>query len=195
MKISTVKLVKKIRIQADIPARGPAEVCFVGRSNVGKSSAMNTLVGRHVLSPVSKNPGRTRQLLYYLINEKFYFVDLPGYGFARRNQADRDRWHALLDAYLARDTNPKGIIHILDIRHDPSELDMEMISWLAESGKPTLILLTKADKLSKGKIKTRVLQIAHDIPGIDPGSLISFSAKTGDGKKDVWGAISSLLRI
>jgi GTP-binding protein len=195
LKIHTIKLVRKIRNPADIPSGGLREIAFVGRSNVGKSSALNCLVGRNVLSPVSKSPGRTRELLYFLINEKFLFVDLPGYGYARRSEEEKDRWRDLIEAYLAREDNPKGIVQILDIRHDPSDLDGQMISWLQESGKPTLFLLTKSDKLSRGRVSSRVKLIAQALGTDDHGNILSFSAKSGSGKKDAWGAISTLLGI
>ena len=193
MKILTVRLVKKVRYPADIPSGNYPEISFVGRSNVGKSSALNCLVGRNVLSPVSKSPGRTRELLYFLVNEKFYLVDLPGYGYAQRSERDKERWKELLEVYLSGSINLKGIVQILDIRHDPSTLDMQMLSWLGESGKPTLFLLTKSDKLSRNQIPRRVKAIARTLEVTDDSSLITFSARTGAGKKNVWGAIKDLL--
>jgi len=193
LKIFSVKLVKKVRNPDDIPSGDYPEISFVGRSNVGKSSALNCLIGRNVLSPVSKSPGRTRELLYFLVNEKFYFVDLPGYGYAQRNVKDRERWKKLVEAYLSRSSNPKGIVQILDIRHEPSTLDMQMLSWLSESGKPTLFLLTKTDKISRSRITPRIKAITQALNVSDDSNLIAFSAKTGAGKKDVWGAITGLL--
>jgi GTP-binding protein len=194
LKITAIQLSKKIHRKEEIPFHGPREICFVGRSNVGKSSALNTLLGRKVLSPVSKAPGRTRALLYYLINEKFFFVDMPGYGFARRSDEEMERWKELLEAYLSRKDNPRGIVHILDIRHEPSALDRQMFAWLSGSGKPVLFLLTKSDKLSKGKAASRTKQIIRDLPGADEKNVITFSAVTGLGRNEVWGAISGLLR-
>lgn len=193
MKLHSVKLVSRVYRPEEIPTRGFREISFVGRSNVGKSSALNNLLGRKALSPVSKSPGRTREILYFLVNEAFYFVDLPGYGYAHRSRKEREKWLQLMRAYLARKENPKGIVHILDIRHDPSALDLEMISWLSESARPTLFLLTKSDKLSSGKVAARVRRIARELGQSDEDNLISFSAKTGAGKREVWGAISELL--
>jgi len=185
--------VKKVRYPDDIPKGDYPEISFVGRSNVGKSSALNCLIGRNMLSPVSKSPGRTRQLLYFLVNEKFYLVDLPGYGYAQRSQKDRERWQELVEVYLSRRDNPRGIVQILDIRHEPSTLDMQMLSRLGESGKPTLFLLTKSDKLSKNRIPPRVKAISQTLGVSDDSSMITFSARTGAGKKEVWGAITGLL--
>jgi len=193
LKILTVELVKKVRYPDDIPKGDYPEISFVGRSNVGKSSALNCLVGRNVLSPVSKSPGRTRHLLYFLVNEKFYLVDLPGYGYAQRDEKDRERWQELVEVYLSRRDNPRGIVQILDIRHEPSTLDMQMLSRLGESGKPTLFLLTKSDKLSKNRILPRVKVISQTLGVSDDSSMITFSARTGAGKKEVWGAITGLL--
>jgi GTP-binding protein len=195
LNVTTIELVKKIRKVEDVPDRGLQEISFIGRSNVGKSSALNSLIGRKTLSPVSKSPGRTRELLYFLINDRFFFVDLPGYGFAQRRRQEKELWKELIEVYLSREGNPKGIVHILDIRHEPSALDMQMISWLAESGKPTLFLLTKADKLSRGRAVSRAREISRMIAGTDEASLITFSAKTGQGKKEVWGAITELLNL
>lgn len=193
MKVLTVELAKKVRYPADIPKGDYPEISFIGRSNVGKSSALNCLIGRNMLSPVSKNPGRTRELLYFFVNEKFYLVDLPGYGYAQRSLKDRQRWQELVEAYLSRRENPRGIVQILDIRHEPSPLDMQMLSWLGESGKPTLFLLTKSDKISKNQIPSKVKVISSTLGVPDDSSVITFSTRTGAGKKEVWGAISGLL--
>lgn len=194
MKIATIELTRKVRRLDDLPDQHLPEIAFAGRSNVGKSSAINSLLGRQVISPVSKNPGRTREILYFLINGKFFFVDLPGYGYARRSEREISHWRRLIDAYLARESNPRGIVHILDIRHDLSSLDSQLIEWLAGKGTSTLFLLTKADKLSRGRISSRQKDLCRQLGAESGDNVVTFSARSGQGRSEAWSAIDSLLR-
>ncbi|MDR2111884.1 MAG: ribosome biogenesis GTP-binding protein YihA/YsxC [Candidatus Accumulibacter sp.] len=134
---------------ADLPADSVAEVAFAGRSNVGKSSAINTLAGHTRLAFVSKTPGRTRQLNYFRLGEGRYWVDLPGYGFARAPAEIRDQWEGLLAPYLTRRPALAGLVLIMDCRHPLTELDAQMIDWFGQTGKPIHVLLSKADKLTR----------------------------------------------
>lgn len=193
MKILSVEFAKRVRRIEDIPSHRLPEIAFAGRSNVGKSSALNTLLGAKALSPVSKSPGRTRELLYFLVNGRFYFVDLPGYGYAKESQKEREMWRRLIRAYLDREDNPRGIVHLIDIRQGPTPLDMQMIEWLAASGKPALFLVTKADKLPRGRACERMREATRDFSPEDGTNVIEFSAKTGVGKSEAWSAIEGLL--
>jgi GTP-binding protein len=132
---------------ADLPPPGPAEVAFAGRSNVGKSSAINALTGRRALARTSKTPGRTQTINFYSLGDDARFVDLPGYGYARVPQSMRDAWRELVGAYLRSAQTLVGVVIIMDARHPMTPLDMQLIEWLGEM--PRLVLLSKADKLSR----------------------------------------------
>ncbi|HUQ76456.1 MAG TPA: ribosome biogenesis GTP-binding protein YihA/YsxC [Burkholderiales bacterium] len=132
---------------ADLPPPGPAEVAFAGRSNVGKSSAINALTGRRALARTSKTPGRTQTINFYSLGDDARFVDLPGYGFARVPQSMRDAWRELVGAYLRSAQTLVGVVIIMDARHPLTPLDMQLIAWLGEM--PRHVLLSKADKLSR----------------------------------------------
>jgi GTP-binding protein len=184
---------KRVRRIGDIPSHTYPEIAFSGRSNVGKSSALNALLGTGSVSPVSKDPGRTRELFYFLVNERFCFVDLPGYGYAKQSQAARENWRKLVEAYLMREENPKGIVQMIDIRQGPTELDRQMITWLGASGKPALFLVTKSDRLPRGQSIERMRVISRELSPDDGSNVIMFSAKTGSGKKEAWSALESFL--
>ncbi len=194
MKITSIELTRRARRIEDLPDQKLPEIAFAGRSNVGKSSAINCLLGRQVLSPVSKSPGRTREILYFLLNRRFFFVDLPGYGYAKRSRRETEHWRRLIEAYFSRDANPRGIVHILDIRHDVSHLDRQLIDWLAGQGVATLFLLTKSDKLSKGRVASRQQALCRQLGTGSAENVITFSARTGLGKSETWSAVDSLVR-
>ncbi|GAB4372953.1 MAG: hypothetical protein Kow0062_09700 [Acidobacteriota bacterium] len=153
----------------------------MGRSNVGKSSALNRLLGRPGLARVSKAPGRTRAIHFYLVDERAWIVDLPGYGYARVSREMRRSWQALVDAYLDRPGQPRLAIHLVDIRHDPTPLDRQLAEALRVRGIPTLVVLTKADKVS-GSASSRARARTARILGLeaDAGPLVT-SARTGAG--------------
>ncbi len=161
------------------------EIAFGGRSNVGKSSLINTLTNRKKLAQISKTPGKTRNLNYYLIEEKLFFVDLPGYGYAKAAETERLRWSNLVDDYLNRSRELCGVVSLLDIRHDPTELDLQMADWTHQTGKPALFVVTKSDKLSRLQQKLRREKIAAMLPLDDDHRLTTFSAVTKEGKADI----------
>ena len=152
---------------ADLPPPGPPEIAFAGRSNVGKSSAINALAGRRMLARTSKTPGRTQTINFYALGEGARLVDLPGYGYARVPQALREQWRHLVDGYLRRSADTlAGVVLVMDARHPLTPLDMQLIEWLGEL--PLLVLLTKADKLGRGaqiallaEIRRRIAR--HDV--------------------------------
>lgn len=161
------------------------EVAFGGRSNVGKSSLINVLTGRKKLAQISKTPGKTRNLNYYLIDDRLFFVDLPGYGYAKAAQVERLRWSNLVDDYLNRSRQLCGVISLLDIRREPTDLDLQMADWICQAGKPALFVLTKADKLSRSQQKTQREKIASTLPLDDDRRLATFSAVTKEGKPEI----------
>jgi GTP-binding protein len=168
------------------------EVAFAGRSNVGKSSLLNRLVGRKKLARVSNTPGRTREVNFFKVNGTFVLVDLPGYGYARVSKDQRAAWRPLIESYLSGSPQLRGIVHLLDARHDPTPEDVEMLNFLAELGVPTIIVLTKIDKLTAAQSATRVRGIALALE-LDPEQVIPFSATTGLGRDDLAEAMESLL--
>ncbi|MGE5236852.1 MAG: ribosome biogenesis GTP-binding protein YihA/YsxC [Acidobacteriota bacterium] len=172
------------------PAQPFPQVAFAGRSNVGKSSLLNTLFGR-TLAGVSKDPGKTRTLNYYLVNRRLYFVDLPGYGYAKVARSERERWDERITAFLVGEPRLRLVIGLVDPRIDTSPLDVGLASFVAASGKPLLVVLTKADKLSAGALARAAARVTRDLALVSKP--LRFSAHTGAGKKDILAAIADVL--
>ena len=168
------------------------EVAFAGRSNVGKSSLLNRLVHRKKLARVSNTPGRTREINFFKINDAFVFVDLPGYGYARVSKERRAEWRPLIESYLRRSPQLRGIVQLLDVRHDPTADDRLMLDFLSELGVPTIVVLTKIDKLTTAQRKKRLHELSVQL-GLDEEQVIVFSAVTGEGRDELAEAIDSLL--
>ena len=170
------------------PASDLPEVAFVGRSNVGKSSLLNRLVRRKAFARVSRTPGRTREINFFRVNGEFVFVDLPGYGYARVSKDRRAEWKPLIEAYLTSTRQLRGIVLLLDARRDPSDDDREMMDFLAEVGVPTMIVVTKTDKLAARAIEARIREIARAL-SVEVDQVIGFSAVTGAGRDDLAEAV------
>lgn len=168
-------------MEGDLP-----EVSFLGRSNVGKSSLLNSLLDRKKLARTSNTPGRTQSINYFLINESFYFVDLPGYGFAKVPKKVRLDWGKMAEEYLANRTQLVLSIQLVDARHSPTTLDRQLFEWLTFHRKNTLVVATKADKLSNNKLNKSLDKIRELLPGC---KVLPYSSVTGKGKSSVWGAI------
>lgn len=175
------------RPPADLP-----EIAFSGRSNVGKSSLLNTLLRRRAFARVSKTPGRTREINFFKINNAFTLVDLPGYGYAKVSKERKEVWGGLIDDYLRNSPALRGVVQLLDIRRDPSDDDKQMLDFLAELERPTIVTLTKADKLSKSAVAERANKIARQLL-LDPEQVIVFSSHTGLGRDELAEAVSSLM--
>jgi GTP-binding protein len=174
-----------------LPGDGLPEVAFLGRSNVGKSSLINKLCGRRSLARTSATPGKTRELNYYLINGGFYFVDLPGYGYARLPEQIRSSWGALIEQYLKGRDPLTLVVQLVDARHDPTELDMLMVGWLDYYAIPFVVTLTKADKLPQSKMPRLVDAVRRQFDRFRTcAGVIPFSSITGVGKTDVLNAIA-----
>ena len=168
------------------------EICFIGRSNVGKSSLINTLVNQKRLVKKSSTPGCTKLINFFLINNEFYFVDLPGYGYAKVPKTVKKKLGNILENYLIKRENLSGIITILDIRRIPDEKEINLINWVNDLGLPQILIITKADKLSKIKQKNQFIKIANTL-SVDPKNLILFSAKNRLGKDILLEKIEELL--
>ncbi|NVM57131.1 MAG: YihA family ribosome biogenesis GTP-binding protein [Desulfobacterales bacterium] len=174
------------------PSPNRPEVAFGGRSNVGKSSLINTLLGRKNLVKTSSTPGRTQTINFFLINDSFYFVDLPGYGYAKAPVEVRKKWGPMVEKYLNGRQNLCAVVVILDVRRMPNQADHDLLGWLAHYNIPEIVVLTKADKLKKNKQAQQRTLIAEELSK-DPSSLILFSAATGLGKQQLWKAVEARL--
>jgi GTP-binding protein len=186
MRITSAEFVLGAVSLRQLPKNGMKEVAFLGRSNVGKSSLINKLCARKSLARSSSEPGKTRELNYYLINKEFYFVDLPGYGYAKVPEQIRSSWGKLIEQYLKTRTQLSLVVQLVDARHDPTELDMMMVGWLDYYDIPFLVAMTKADKLPVSKMP-KYLAVAKENFGryARCRDVIPFSAISGMGKADV----------
>lgn len=166
------------------------QIAFGGRSNVGKSTLINTILGQKGLAKTSSTPGRTQALNFFEIDERYYFVDLPGYGFAKAPLKVKEAWGRLVDSYLTECDSLAGVISLWDARHDPSKQDLEFLGWLRERDLPFLIVLTKADKLKRGQQAKLAKEIAARY-GVEP---LLFSSIAGTGKRELWRWIENTLK-
>ncbi|MBI5417935.1 YihA family ribosome biogenesis GTP-binding protein [Candidatus Poribacteria bacterium] len=175
--------------KSQFPKDNLPEIAFVGRSNVGKSSLINCLTNRKKLAYVSNTPGKTKVINYFVIDKKIYFVDLPGYGFAKVPFEVKKHWRDLIELYLSENKNLKLVILIIDIRHKPSEDDLLMKQWLDEYNVSTIIVANKKDKLSNNEKAQSLAQIKKSFNDNDI-EILPFSGKTGDGKSELWERIN-----
>lgn len=166
------------------------EIAFLGRSNVGKSSLLNSLLQRKGLARTSNTPGRTQSINFFLVNESFYFVDLPGYGYAKVSKAMRSDWGKMAEEYLAEREQLVLSIHLIDSRHKPTELDRQLHEWLVYNQKNHIIVATKADKLSNNKLNKSLLLLKDEMP---ESEIIAYSALTGKGRDALWREIGNAL--
>ena len=180
---------------APVPGDLP-QVAFSGRSNVGKSSLINVLLRRtrKKLARVSATPGKTRSLNFYLVNDLFFLVDLPGFGFARVSSRVRRSWKALVEDYLVGEPKLRGVVHLVDARHDPTITDLEMVEFLATRGLPALVVLTKMDKLKRMARESAVAGAAERL-NLDEDQVLGFSSKTSEGREELLTALDDLIGV
>jgi len=190
MKIRSAVHVTTAVKQNQYPEADKPEVAFAGRSNVGKSSMINSLANRKRLAYVGATPGKTRQLNFFLINDEIQLVDLPGYGYAKVPKAERKSWGALANTYLKNRKTLKLIVHLVDIRHKPTEQDREMTEWFKESGIPFAVCAVKCDKIPKGKYRKHVKQIIDTLELPEDTPLVIFSSASGEGVDYLWEIIN-----
>ncbi len=195
MLVKTARFIKSAVEMTDWPTGGEPEVTFVGRSNVGKSSLINSLVGRKDLARTSNTPGRTQLINFFSVNETIRFVDLPGYGFSRTPASVKRGWGPMIERYLLERENLKLVILLLDARRMPSEQDISIAAWLKTHDLPTLYVLTKIDKLSGNELARQLRLLADGWQLINNHNLICFSARTGAGKEILWREIEKHLLL
>lgn len=194
MLIKTASLETVAYREKDLPLDGLPEIAFLGRSNVGKSSLINRLLGRKKLAYTSSTPGKTRALYFYRINDAFYFVDLPGYGYAKAGKEEQRAWAALIESYLENRKPLCGAVHIVDCRHRPTADDLLMSGWLRFHHLATVTVASKSDKLSRGALAKQLPEIKARLELGTADQLLSFSARTGEGKERLWSALLVLLK-
>jgi GTP-binding protein len=190
MKITSAEFLKSSFQETDWPIEALPEIAFMGRSNVGKSSLINSLLAVRGLARTSSTPGRTQSLNFFLINGRFRFVDLPGFGYARVPKAIKQSWGEMVSSYLAKREQLVLSIHIVDSRHEPTKLDLQLHEWLEHSARPRLIVATKSDKLSNNELKQSLGRVKRVFTR---EGVVAFSARTGRGGNEVWRAIESAL--
>ena len=180
----------KFEVSAIKPEQYPSidvpEVAFVGRSNVGKSSTINALLNRKNLARVGRAPGKTREINFYNIDNKMYFVDLPGYGYAKVSKSQKSSWREIIETYLYSRNQLKLILMLEDIRHVPTEDDIIMYEWIKSRKLPHFIIATKADKITRSQINSRLRDIKSTLDLEDKIALIPFSSETKQGRDEVW---------
>lgn len=195
MDIKTAVFLKSSPDLRQCPVSELSEFAFIGRSNVGKSSLINMLAGRKGLAKVSATPGKTRLINFFLINEAWHLVDLPGYGFAKVSKEARNKLEKMIENYLLRRDNLRIVFVLVDSRHEPQRIDVDFMTWLVKNNLPFVILFTKTDKLTKNQLnasKTKYLSSITRAMQIQP-EIVLTSSETGLGKDDVLNLISDLL--
>lgn len=193
MKVVTAQFVKSALRQEDYPKDRRPEIAFVGRSNVGKSSLLNGLLRRKGLAKTSATPGKTQTINFFDINGKIYFVDLPGYGFAKVPKALKDEWNRVMTEYLKNREPLRLAVLLIDARHDPSPLDEHMLDMLEAAETPTLLVATKIDKVGKSRRTAQLNGIRRGLGLDQDAEIIPFSAETGEGVRLLWEIIDQQL--
>ncbi len=193
MRIKTVEFIKSAAKANQAPQDQRPHIAFAGRSNVGKSSLLNTLFNRKRMALVSSTPGKTQLLNFFLVNDKIYFVDLPGYGFAKVPKKVKAEWGRLIETYLIENENLKCVVVLTDIRHDVQKTDRQLIEWLAQNDIPFIVVGTKADKLPKSKLNMQLARNRKALADSGVEQIILFSTVTKIGKAELLTEIEKLL--
>jgi GTP-binding protein len=191
MKVVKAEFLKSAFKEDDWPRDSKPEIAFLGRSNVGKSSLINSLLGVRGLARTSSTPGRTQSLNFFDINNQFRFVDFPGFGYARVPKEIKSTWGEMATSFLAKRHQLVLSIHLVDSRHEPTKQDLQLHEWLKEYEKPRLIVATKSDKLSNNELRKSLGDIAR-LLNVD--SVMAYSAKSGRGREELWRVIRSAIQ-
>ncbi len=184
MTLKQVTLERTAYVPDQLILTGLMQVAFAGRSNVGKSSLLNKLFNRRNLAKVSQTPGKTQSINYYNVDDQYYLVDLPGYGFARAPKSERDRWQQMMEHYFVKNKALYAIAHLIDIRHEPTDLDLMLHEWTRPLVKEHLYVLTKADKLAPSKRVAAAKQLQSELK-VASEQVVVFSTELGDGKQRI----------
>ena len=193
MVIKNVSLETVCGITSKIPDNMYNEVAFAGKSNVGKSSLINALMNRKSLARTSSQPGKTQTINFYNINDAMYLVDLPGYGYAKVSEHEKEKWGKMIERYLQTSKKLKAVFLLIDIRHDPSANDRQMYEWMVYQGYAPIIIATKLDKIKRSQIQKNMKAIREGLQ-VQPGTIIiPFSAETKQGRDEIWELIDAFV--
>ena len=173
-------------VTSKLPDTGMPEVAFAGKSNVGKSSLINGLMNRKALARTSGQPGKTQTINFYKVNREMYLVDLPGYGYARVSQAEKEKWGKMIEKYLHTSKNLKAVFLLIDIRHEPSANDRQMYEWILHNGYDPIIIATKLDKLKKSQVQKHLKMVRDGLQVKKGTEVIAYSAQTKQGRDEIW---------
>ena len=193
MVIKNVRLETVIGVTSKIPQNEMPEIAFAGKSNVGKSSLINALMNRKSLARTSSLPGKTQTINFYNINEALYFVDLPGYGYAKVSQQEKEKWGKMVERYLHQSKVLKAVFLLIDIRHDPSANDKTMYEWILSNGFHPIIIATKADKINRSQLQKQVKAVRQGLGVEKDTTVIPFSSQTKQGRDEIYAVIDRLM--
>lgn len=193
MVIKNVSLETVIGVTSKIPDNQLPEIAFAGKSNVGKSSLINALMNRKSLARTGAQPGKTQTINFYNINDELYFVDLPGYGYAKVSQQEKEKWGKMIEKYLHRSKVLQAVFLLVDIRHEPSANDRQMYEWILANGYHPIVIATKLDKINRSQIAKQVKLVKQGL-GVDKDTIvIPFSAETKQGREEIYDLIDQLI--
>ncbi len=193
MKVNNVSLAAVGVKMSQYPDDGKPEIAFAGKSNVGKSTLINAMIGRKALARTSSQPGKTRTINFYNVEDILYFVDLPGYGYAKAPRTEIEKWGKMIEEYLNKRETLRGIVMLVDIRHEPGENDRLMYDWLKHYGYDIIIAATKKDKIKRSQIQKQLSLIKNTLKLAPEDRLIAFSGETKDGVEELWEELEKLI--
>ena len=186
MVIRSINLETVCGVTSTLPENDRPEVAFAGKSNVGKSSLINALMNRKSYARISATPGKTQTINFYNINDEMYLVDLPGYGYARVSEKEKERWGKMIERYLHGSAQLKAVFLLIDIRHDPSVNDRMMYKWVVEQGYNPIIIATKLDKIKRSQVQKHVKMLKEGLDLVPGTKVIPFSSQTKQGRDEIW---------
>ncbi len=193
MHIKSAELQTVCGVTSKLPENEFPEFAFAGRSNVGKSSLINCLVNRKALARTSSQPGKTQTINYYFLNEAFYFVDLPGYGYAKVSKELKEKWGKMIERYLLKSQQLKKVFLLVDIRHEPSANDKNMYEWIVYHGFEPVVIATKLDKINRSQKDKQVKLLRQSLGMKSEGILIPFSSVTKQGADEIWAMMETMM--
>ncbi len=193
MNIQSAELETVCGVTSRFPAHTIPEFAFAGKSNVGKSSLINALMNRKALARTSSQPGKTQTVNFYKVNNAFYYVDLPGYGYAKVSKEEKEKWGGMIERYLRRSTVLAAVFLLIDIRHDPTANDKQMYDWIVANGWHPVVIATKLDKLKRSQVAKQVKAVREGLGMDRDGILIPFSAETKQGREEIWALLEQMM--
>ncbi len=193
MVIKNVNLETVIGVTSKIPENTKMEIAFAGKSNVGKSSLINALMNRKSLARTSAQPGKTQTINFYNINDELYFVDLPGYGYAKVSEQEKAKWGKMIEKYLHQSKMLQAVFLLIDIRHEPSANDKQMYEWILSNGFHPIIIATKLDKIKRSQVQKQIKIVKEGLEVEKDTIVIPFSAETKQGREEIYDLIDSML--